>query len=103
MHLGSQSFFFWSRVPKTFWSSFSATFGKKEAKRRHETSTVNQQLLSLSCVVLARRGETLFIIKGFGERKGAELLLLLTRFIERTIYLLRFKADIPLLFFLRCF
>ena len=61
---------------------------------------MNQQLLSLSCVVLARRGETLFIIKGFGERKGAELLLLLTRFIERTIYLLRFKADIPLLFFL---
>jgi len=72
---------------------------KKEAKRRHETSTVNQQLLSLCCVVLARRGET-FIIKGFGERKGAELLLLLTRFIERTIYHLRFKADIPLLFFL---
>jgi len=64
---------------------------------------VNQQLLSLSCVVLARRGETLFIIKGFGERKGAELLLLLTRFIERTIYHPRFKADIPLLFFLRCF
>jgi hypothetical protein len=50
---------------------------KKEAKRRHETSTVNQQLLSLSCVVLAaRRGETLFIVKGFGERKGAELFLL---------------------------
>ena len=42
----------------------------------------------------------MFIIKGFGERKGAELFLLLTRFIERTIYLLRFKADIPLLFFL---
>jgi len=58
---------------------------------------VNQQLLSLSC-------ETLFIIKGFGERKGAEeLFLLLTRFIERTIYHPRFKADIPLLFFLRCF
>jgi hypothetical protein len=76
---------------------------KKEAKRRHETSTVNQQLLSLSCVVLARRGETLFIIKGFGERKGAELFLLLTRFIERTIYHLRFKADIPLLFFLLFF
>ena len=112
MHLGSQSFFFGSRLPKKFWSSFSATFEegpplwKKEAKRRHETSTVNQQLLSLSCVVLAaRRGETLFIVKGFGERKGAELLLLLlTRFIERTIYhLLRFKADSPLLFFLRCF
>ena len=61
---------------------------------------MNQQLLSLSCVVLARRGETLCIVKGFGERKGAELFLLLTRFIERTIYHLRFKADIPLLFFL---
>ena len=62
---------------------------------------MNQQLLSLSCVVLARRGETLcIIIKGFGERKGAALFLLLTRCIERTIYHPRFKADIPLLFFL---
>ena len=77
-------FFLVSRLPKNFWSS-AATFEeglllplwKKEAKRRHETSTVNQQLLSLSCVVLAaRRGETLFIVKGFGERKGAELFLL---------------------------
>ena len=43
--------FFWSRLPKNFWSS-AATFEeglplwKKEAKRRHETSTLNQ-LLSL--------------------------------------------------------
>ena len=75
---------------------------KKEAKRRHETSTVNQ--LFVFVVLFSReRGETLFITKGFGERKGAELFLLLTRFIERTIYLLRFNADIPLLFFLRCF
>ena len=60
---------------------------------------MNQQLLSLLCCSRAKRRD-LFIIKGFGERKGAELFLLLTRFIERTIYLLRFKADIPLLFFL---
>ena len=85
MYLGSQSFFFLGSL------DFCPLFGlplvpllkkvlplwKKEAKRRHETSTfVNQQLLSLLCVVLARRGETLcIIVKGFGERKRAELFL----------------------------
>jgi hypothetical protein len=75
MHLGSQSFFFFGLdCPKIFGLPFPPLW-KKEAKRRHETSTVNQQLLSL-LLFSRERGETLFIVKGFGERKGAELFLL---------------------------
>ena len=102
IHLGSQSFFF-GLCPKIFGlplpllKKVCQNFGKK--KQKEDMRRALWISFCLCCVVLARRGET-FIIKGFGERKGAELFLLLTRFIKRTIYLLRFKADIPLLFFL---
>ena len=103
MHLGSQSFFLVSIAHFLvfrchFWRRSACHFGKKKQKEDMRRALWISSFC-LCCVVLARRGET-FIIKGFGERKGAELLLLLTRFIERTIYHLRFKADIPLLFFL---
>ena len=72
---------------------------KRDPKQEREKEEIRdencEEAFCLCCVLFSRKEERRLYIKG-GERKGAALLLS-TRF-QRTIYLLRFKADSSSLF-----
>jgi hypothetical protein len=111
MYLGSQSFFFFGLSIAHFlvfrWCHFwrrsaPCHFGKKKQKEDMRRAHCESAAFVFKlCCSRAKRRDFVYHHKRLWWKKGSGVVFVVdTLYIERTIYHLRFTADIPLLFFL---